>query len=71
MIPYEVRDKAGGDHFYVIAETADGAIERVTLALADARGSEAWEAVLASPALTLVEGVVFDASGRPVKGPEA
>lgn len=71
MIPYEVREKTGDDRFYVLAETADGAIARVTLALADANGTDAFEAIPASPALTLVEGVVFDASGRPIKGPEA
>lgn len=70
MKPYEVRDKAG-DRFYVIATSPEAAIERVTLALADARGAEAWEATTASTALTLVAGVVFDASGRPVKIPDA
>ena len=71
MIPYEIRDKAGDDRFYALAVSPEEAIERVTLSLADARGADAWEATPASPALTLVEGVVFDASGRPIRMPGA
>ena len=71
MKPYEVREKTGGDRFYVVADTAEEASERVTRARADAWAAAAWEASPASPALTLVEGVVFDAAGRPIKAPEA
>ena len=68
MVPYEVRNRAGGARFYVLADTSEQAVERVTLALVDPGGPEVWETVPASPALTLVAGVVFDESGRPIKG---
>ena len=68
MVPYEVCDKAAGDRFYVLAETTQSAIEQVTLALTDRPDAPAWEAVMASPALTLVQGVVFDASRQTDQG---
>lgn len=65
--PYEVADHTSGDRFYVLAASAEDAIERVSLALRDAEGARTWQARQASGALLLVEDVVFDASGRPVR----
>ena len=68
-MPYEVRNKTSNERFYVLACSAENAVERLTLAMVGPDGAEAWEAVPASLALTLVAGVIFDESGRPIKGP--
>ena len=67
-VAYEVRNRLSNERFYVLACSAEDAVERI-LSSVSLGGAEAWGAVPASLALTLVAGVVFDESGRPIKGP--
>ena len=67
MAPYEVCNKANGNRYYVNAASTEDAIARVNSVLDGIAPVQTWEARISSPALILVEDVVFDASGKPIK----
>lgn len=57
-----------GDRYFVVADSADEAIEKVTLRLADLEGKKAWSATIAKPPFEFRTGDVVDGAGHPVKG---
>ena len=67
MIPFEVQDTKKNDRYYVNALSAGDAIEHVASTVGRIADAQSWTARKFSPALSLVDGVVFDASGKPIK----
>lgn len=68
METFQVKRHANkNDRYFVVAASADEAIEKVTLRLADLEGKEAWSAAQTRPPFDFNPGEVVDGSGRPVK----
>ncbi len=65
---FEVRRHANAeDRYFVNAESAVEAIEKVTLRLADLEGVGAWTAIQTKSPFEFHRGDVVDGSGKPIK----
>ena len=67
MIPFEVHNTKSNDRYYVNALSAGDAIEQVATTIGGIADAQSLTARKCSLALSLVDGVVFDASGKPIK----